>query len=86
MQAPNSAEDRVRVGSKVRVQDGSLDEWWRIVPSHEADASRRQISEDTPLAKALLGHGVGERVHVNCPGAIVSPVTILAVDSTGDWG
>jgi hypothetical protein len=31
-------ERRVRVGDVVHVQDGQLDEWWRIVPSDEADA------------------------------------------------
>ena len=75
----------VRVGSLVRVRDGELEEWWRIVPSHEADAMRRCISEETPFARALLGHQVGDEVRTQAPGGRWT-VTILGVDSEGVWG
>lgn len=75
----------VRVGSLVRVCDGELEEWWRIVPSHEADAMRRCISEETPFARALLGRRVGDEVPTQAPGGCWT-VTILGVDSEGVWG
>jgi transcription elongation GreA/GreB family factor len=75
----------VRVGSLVRVRDGELEEWWRIVPSHEADAMRRCISEETPFARALLGRRVGDEVRTQAPGGRWT-VTILGVDSEGVWG
>jgi transcription elongation GreA/GreB family factor len=52
----------VRVGDVVRIRDSGLDEWWRIVPQHEADALRHWISECTPLACALVGHHAGDVV------------------------
>ena len=54
-------------GSVVRVRAGQLDEWWPIVPRHEADAGWRLIAEDTTMTKALLGHRAGERVYVESP-------------------
>jgi transcription elongation GreA/GreB family factor len=74
----------VRLGSLVRVRDGDLVEWWRIVASHEADAMKRCISEETPLARALLGRRVGDRVRAEAPGGRWT-VTILGVDSEGVW-
>jgi hypothetical protein len=69
----------VTIGSWVTVKDGELDEAWHIVQHHEADAMRRHISEDSPLARALLGHGSGEQVKVQGP-AGRRLVTILHVD------
>ena len=61
------SHDTVRVGCWVEVRDGQLEEGWRIVPAEEADAMRRRISEATPLARALLGHQVGDQVRVDGP-------------------
>jgi transcription elongation GreA/GreB family factor len=74
----------VRLGSLVRVRGGDLTEWWRIVAAHEADALRRLISEETPLARALLGRQVGDQVRTEAPGGRWL-VTILGVDSEGIW-
>jgi transcription elongation factor GreA len=70
--------DTVTVGCWVKVRDGQLEEGWRIVPPDEADAMRRRISTETPLARALLGRRVGERVRVDGPDGRRS-VTILSV-------
>ena len=59
--------DVVQVGSWVEVRDGQLDERWRIVDVSEADAARRLISAECPLARALLGHQAGEQVRVQGP-------------------
>ncbi len=67
----------VRIGSWVRVRDGELEEAWRVVDPTEADAARRLISVDTPLARALLGHRAGDVVRVQSPER--RPVTILQV-------
>ena len=72
-------DNTVRVGSWVGVHDGELRETWRIVATHDADARRRLISEDTPLALALLGHAAGEVVRVRCPEGRARSVTILDV-------
>ncbi len=69
----------VEVGSWVLVRDGDREERWRIVSAHEGDAARQLMSEDAPMARALLGHRAGERVRVRAP-AGSWPVVIVAVD------
>lgn len=55
------------LGTWCRIEDGDLIEWWRIVGTEDADALRRLISEETPLARALMGHRAGEHVKVRGP-------------------
>jgi transcription elongation factor GreA len=57
----------VKLGSWVQIEDGDLNEAWRIADAQEADAMRRLLSEKTPLAQALLGHRAGDRVRVVGP-------------------
>src|SRR5262249_12447626 len=60
---PARGDGIVRVGSLVRVCGRDVGpEWWRIVPAHEADALRRCISDETPLARALMGRRIGDKV------------------------
>jgi transcription elongation factor GreA len=73
-------DQTVRVGSWVEIHDGDLREGWRIVAAHDADISRRLLSEEVPLAKALLGHGPGDVVRVREPRGGSRNVTILDVD------
>jgi transcription elongation factor GreA len=74
-------EERVvRIGSWVQIRDGEIEEGWRIVAAIEADAARRLISEETPLARALLGHSAGEVVSVRGPHGGRWQVTILSVE------
>ncbi len=61
--------DTIRVGSRVEIRDGELEEAWRIVDPAEADPGLRHISIETPLARALLGHQVGDQVPVQGPEA-----------------
>lgn len=68
----------VEIGSWVAVTDGEFEEEWRIVVSAEADAGRRWISQDSPLARAILGHRAGDQVPVQGPEGRW-PVTILRV-------
>ena len=69
----------IRVGSRIRVrdQDGSEDEF-TIVRLEESDISGGRISDTSPLAAALIGHRVGDRVRVRAPGGHRT-VTILGV-------
>ena len=57
-------QDVVRVGSRVVIRFGELEESWEIVAPHEADALKGLISEMSPLGRALLGHQSGETVLV----------------------
>jgi transcription elongation GreA/GreB family factor len=71
-------DELVHVGSLVRVDDGEVVESWRIVEAGAADALTHHISEDCPLAGALLGCRVGERVRVRVPCGMVA-VTVLEI-------
>ena len=54
----------VRIGDWVRVRDGELEEWLRLVDPVEADPRRRWYSCDTPIGQALLGRTAGQPVEV----------------------
>jgi transcription elongation GreA/GreB family factor len=73
-----SKDGKATVGAWVTVQDGELEELWRIVPRMEADVLRRWISEECPLARAVLGHTAGDVVQVRGPEGR-RLVTVLAV-------
>ena len=49
------------------VQDGELEELWRMAPRIEADVLRGWISEECPLARAVLGHAASDVIQVPAP-------------------
>lgn len=62
--------DRVKFGAKVTVLNVETDEEsvYQILGPEEADIKLHQISVSSPLARALLGHEVGDEVTVRLPG------------------
>jgi len=65
--------DEVGLGARVTVMErgGDTPETYQIVGSVEADPTRGRISNESPIGKALLGHGVGDEVAVSTPGGIL---------------
>ncbi|QDP40689.1 transcription elongation factor GreA [Radiobacillus deserti] len=66
----NDNPDVVSLGKSVTFQelpDGD-EESYTIVGSAEADPFEGKISNDSPIAKSLLGHQIGEEVTVPTPG------------------
>lgn len=63
-----SATDEIQIGSTVTVVrlDKSREQTFKIVGSSEVDlnAQPQKIANNSPLAKAVLGHRVGEEVTV----------------------
>lgn len=62
--------DEVSLGATVKIkyiEDDDDVEEYRIVGSKEADPSNDKISNESPLAKAVLGHKVGETCVVESP-------------------
>ncbi len=61
--------DKAYFGAFVELQAAGASDsrQWRIVGPDEADPSSGNISIDSPLARALLGHGVGEELQVDLP-------------------
>ena len=76
----NVATDRVTLGSRVTVVEQGLDETesFRLVGPAEADPINGKVSNESPLGKSLLGHGVGDTVTVEAPaGQIVFQITAI---------
>lgn len=72
--------DRVGIGNKVTieyVEDNDTDEYF-IVGSKEADPFSNKISNESPIAKAIMGFKVGDIVTVDSPNGNYD-VKILAI-------
>ena len=61
--------EMVHVGSLVRVKDeaSGKESTYRIVGSTEADPMQGKISDESPVGKALLSHGLNESVEIEIP-------------------
>ncbi len=67
-----SADDVVRLGSRVRVRDEDGEEEFAVVAHIEADAVADRVSVESPLGRALLGRRVGDWVRFRAPGGIMA--------------
>ncbi len=77
----NQNSNVVQLGKSVtfkELPDGE-EETYTIVGSAEADPFEGKISNDSPMAKSLIGHEVGEEVVVVTPGGEMN-VKILKVE------
>lgn len=62
------ASDEISIGKKVTVQeDGEEPDIYTIVGAAESDPDAGKISNDSPIAKALIGKRVGDVVTVETP-------------------
>lgn len=60
----NANHQIVEIGSKVKVGFESFEDTYEIVDPVEADPINKKISSASPVAKALIGHKVGDVVEV----------------------
>jgi len=60
-----TSENKVGIGSKVKVQNDSEIDEYIIVSSVEANPMEGKISIDSPVGKALLGSKVGDEVRIS---------------------
>lgn len=60
----------IKFGATVTLADEDTDEKrkFQIVGDHEADAKKGRISISSPIARALIGKGIGDTVEVSAPG------------------
>ncbi|WP_034302594.1 transcription elongation factor GreA [Alkalibacterium sp. AK22] len=66
----NSKEGEVTLGRSVifkELPDG-IEEEYTIVGKAEADPFSGKISNESPIAQALLGKSIGDKVHIDTPG------------------
>ena len=75
-----TARHEVHVGCTVSFTDqgAGRDQTFMIVAPHDASVSEGQMSASSPVAKALLGHRVGDLVDVRTPRGI-RPLLIGAI-------
>jgi transcription elongation factor GreA len=65
--------DKVQMLNKVKVQNlgnGRIMEF-TIVGESEADFANGRLAATTPIAKALIGHGMGEEVEAHAPSGVL---------------
>ena len=75
----NVDADEVSVGKSVTFQEEDDDpETYQLVGAAEADPLNGKISNESPIAKGLVGHKKGEKVTVTTPGGEMT-VTIIDV-------
>ncbi|MEJ2654506.1 MAG: transcription elongation factor GreB [Acidihalobacter sp.] len=68
VERPPGERSRVFFGASVQLEDENGDELLlRIVGADEFDPARRNISIDSPMARALLKHAVDDEVVVRTP-------------------
>lgn len=59
--------DGVSVGTKVTLKVNGSTQEFHIVGEWEADPAKKKISHTSPLGKALVGKGKGDKVEVEAP-------------------
>jgi len=68
----------VKLGSTVTLHLKGKKEEFTVVGEWEADPKEKKISHESPLGKALLGKGIGEKVEVEAPAGTIA-YTIVSV-------
>ena len=84
----DSAADEVGINNTVTVEfvEDGTEETYRIVTTVRGNSLEGLISNESPLGKALLGHKVGECVHVQVNDAVGYDVIIKSMEKTVDDG
>lgn len=77
----NSTEGEVALGRTVKFKElpDGIEESYVIVGKAESDPFEGKISNESPIAQALLGKKVGDQVSIETPGGAIK-VEIIAVD------
>ena len=65
--------DAVGIGTKVRLLDLDYndEEVYQILGSSESDIKKNNITNESPVGKALIGRKVGDEVCIDAPGGVV---------------
>ena len=81
-----SREDEIGINNTVEVYMEEEDETevYRLVTSIRGSSLQGRISIESPLGKALLGHKVGDRVHVKVNDAYGYDVVVRRIENTQD--
>lgn len=67
IQAQDSSDKKIKLGSKVTLHVGKKQEIFTLVGEWEADPHEKKISHASPLGQALIGKTRGDKVEVEAP-------------------
>lgn len=83
-----SAEDEVGINNTVEVyfEEDGISEKYKLVTTVRGNSLKGLISTESPLGSALMGHKVGDRVHVTVNDSYGYDVTIKSIENTVDDG
>ena len=86
--ADNSKEDEVGLYNTVDVyfEDDDETETYKVVTTVRGNSLKGLISSESPLGQALLGHKVGDRIHVQVNEKSGYDVVIKRIEKTVDDG
>lgn len=82
MEASEMTNEKVHMGSKVRVYNSLMEEeeTYTIVGSAEVEPLELKISDESPIGKALSGARVGDVVEVSTPAGKVFTMEVLEIN------
>jgi len=65
--------ESVGIGTRVKLLDVDYneEEVYQILGSSESDIKKNNITNESPVGKALIGHKVGDTVCIDAPGGVV---------------
>lgn len=65
--------EKVGIGTVVKILDMEMDEKmeFQIVGTSEANIDKGQMSDESPIGAALMGHKIGEVVDVETPSGVI---------------
>ena len=63
----DDANDKIQMGSTLKVKFNGSDMEFQIVSSNEAEPAKGKISNESPLGQAFIGHKKGDEVMVTTP-------------------
>lgn len=72
------AKSVVALGSTVTLHVSGKKEEFTVVGEWEADPTEKKISHESPLGKALLGKGVGDKIEVDAPAGKIA-YTVVSI-------
>lgn len=84
----DSKEDEIGMNNTVEVEfeeDGSIEKY-KIVTTMRGNSLEGLISVESPIGKALMGHKVGDRVHVQVNESYGYYLIVKAIENTEDDG
>lgn len=81
-----SREDEVGINNRVELyfEDDDEIQWVKLVTSIRGNSLDGKISTESPLGKAILGHRVGDRVHIRVNDQYGYDVEIRGLDKSAD--